>query len=87
MNVPLHIFQTICSSQSNRIDIKMGLRRPGTTKEYEEMPGVNVPVTETDDGRSNHTRSSTISDQVNRRDFELTSATVSVVPDGKHIYQ
>lgn len=62
----------------------MGLRRPGTTKEYEEMPGVNVPVTENGNGIRSSARS-TLPIQPNgrAREFELTSATVSVVPDGK----
>lgn len=61
----------------------MGLRRPGATKEYEEMPGVNVPV-ENGNGIRNGTHRSTLPIQPNGRDrpFEMTTATVSVVPDG-----
>lgn len=73
----------------------MGLRRPGaTTKEYEEMPGVNVPVTAAVNGsnrQNSYSRSPTASviteqmNQMNQKDLELsTQATVSVVPDGNN---
>ena len=49
----------------------MGLRRSGVTKEYEEMPGANVPTDlETAETNREHPFS---------QEFELSS--VSVVPD------
>jgi len=51
---------------------KMGLRRSGVTKDYEEMPGANVPTgLEGVETNRDHPQ-----------EFELSS--VSVVPDGKH---
>lgn len=50
----------------------MGLRRSGVTKDYEEMPGTNVPTgLEAVETNRDHTLS---------QEFELSS--VSVVPDG-----
>lgn len=53
----------------------MGLRRPGVTREYEEMPGTNVPK---------NLRVNNISEGISHpiaQDLEMSS--VSVVPDGK----
>lgn len=51
----------------------MGLRRSGVTKDYEEMPGTNVPTgLEATEINRDHPLS---------QEFELSS--VSVVPDGK----
>lgn len=69
----------------------MGLRRPGVTKDYEEMPGTNVPMP------SKHIHHSHLHNQINSsphlqrnthqasdltvcQDLEMSS--VSVVPDG-----
>lgn len=53
--------------------IKMGLRRSGVTKDYEEMPGANVPTgLESVEADREHPLS---------QEFELSS--VSVVPDGR----
>lgn len=50
----------------------MGLRRSGVTKDYEEMPGANVPTgLEAVETNRDHPLS---------QEFELSS--VSVVPDG-----
>ena len=57
----------------------MGLRRPGGTKEYEEMPGSNVPVSRIVGQQTivdHHIDHPTIAP-----DLEMSS--VSVVPDGK----
>lgn len=59
----------------------MGLRRPGATKDYEEMNGANVPTDETATSQNN------FETPTNCPEFEMTS--VSVVPDGKmvrHMY-
>lgn len=61
----------------------MGLRRPSTTKDYEEMPGANIPDTENGIIR-NSTRHST-PPHLGRRDFEMSTTSVSVVPDGELI--
>lgn len=56
----------------------MGLRRPGATKDYEEMPGANVPPSQNVGlGASGGIDAGGGLDQ----GFELAS--VSVVPDGK----
>lgn len=55
----------------------MGLRRPGNTKDYEEMNGSNVPT----NGELSQPNSETTIPH--RQEFELTS--VSVVPDGQFI--
>lgn len=72
----------------------MGLRRPGLTKEYEEMPGANVPMP------SKHTHLSHLHNQTHAnshsqrsaqagdlsvcQDLEMSS--VSVVPDGLYTH-
>lgn len=70
----------------------MGLRRPGVVKDYEEMPGANIPVT-TVNGLSRpvhhhpHHNSRNIgltengAHTIGPPDLEMSS--VSVVPDGK----
>lgn len=63
----------------------MGLRRPSTTKDYEEMPGANIPDTENGIIRNSiHSRNSTPPNPI-RRDFEMMTTSVSVVPDGELI--
>lgn len=78
----------------------MGLRRPGVIKEYEEMPGANVPAPSKHTNHhhhhhhhsrnQNHTvqhpQRSTLqtSDMSTCQDLEMSS--VSVVPDGKLNY-
>ena len=57
--------------------IKMGLRRPGATKDYEEMPGENVPVP----SATLHTNIE--ANSIGSQEFELAS--VSVVPDGNSL--
>lgn len=52
--------------------LKMGIRRSG--KDYEEMPGSNVPVTQRIPDPDDYMPPSST-------DFEM-SASVSVVPDG-----
>lgn len=69
----------------------MGLRRPGVTKEYEEMPGANVPISSTYIHHSHLHKHSPSNPHVQRntqagdltvcQDLEMSS--VSVVPDGK----
>lgn len=60
----------------------MGLRRPGATKDYEEMNGANVP---TDEAKTSTAASQNNFDTAtNCPDFEMTS--VSVVPDGKYMH-
>lgn len=55
----------------------MGLRRPGVTKDYEEMPGANVPPSQNNGfGPPGGMEPSNGLDQ----GFEMAS--VSVVPDG-----
>lgn len=62
----------------------MGLRRPSTTKDYEEMPGVNIADTENGSIRSStYSRSSLPNNNAPRRDLEMITTSVSVVPDGK----
>lgn len=68
----------------------MGLRRPGVTKDYEEMPGANVPMPSKHIHHSHlhsqihsnlHSqRSSQAGDLTVCQDLEMSS--VSVVPDG-----
>lgn len=69
----------------------MGLRRPGVTKDYEEMPGANVPMPSKHihhshlhsqiHGNSPHSHRSTQVDDLNVcQNLEMSS--VSVVPDG-----
>lgn len=54
----------------------MGLRRSGVTKDYEEMPGANVPTgLEAVETNREHPLS---------QEFELSS--VSVVPDGIFLF-
>lgn len=55
--------------------LKMGIRRPG--KDYEEMDGSNVPVTQRIPDPDDYLPPSST-------EFEM-SASVSVVPDGKQI--
>lgn len=79
--------------------IKMGLRRPGVIKEYEEMPGANVPGTpsKTYQNPNNHNLHGQIhqthhsqrtippsNDMSICQDLEMSS--VSVVPDGKRVH-
>lgn len=51
----------------------MGLRRAGVTRDYEEMPGANVPVPGLDTNGQ-------INEHIIGQEFEMAS--VSVVPDG-----
>lgn len=72
----------------------MGLRRPGVTKDYEEMPGANVPMPSKHIHHShlhNQTHSSThiprntqAGDLSVCQDLEMSS--VSVVPDGMYLW-
>lgn len=55
----------------------MGLRRPGATKDYEEMPGANVPPTQ----NIGYGAPSGL-DPINCLDQGFELASVSVVPDG-----
>lgn len=55
----------------------MGLRRPGVPKDYEEMPGTNLPSGSDGLPASELNAHSSVLDQ----QFEFAS--VSVVPDGK----
>lgn len=74
----------------------MGLRRPGVIKEYEEMPGTNVPAPSKHTHHHNHHHSrnqnhsgqhpqrinnQTGGDMAMCQDLEMSS--VSVVPDGE----
>lgn len=69
----------------------MGLRRPGVTKDYEEMPGANLPMPSKHIHHShlhnqNHPnahlpRNTQAGDLSVCQDLEMSS--VSVVPDGK----
>lgn len=67
----------------------MGLRRPGVTKEYEEMPGANVPMPSKhihhshlhNQNHSNTHLSRNGGDLSVCQDLEMSS--VSVVPDGE----
>lgn len=72
----------------------MGPRRPGLTKEYEEMPGANVPISSTHihhnhlHNHSIHPRSNPhVQRNTQAGDLtvcqELEMSSVSVVPDGK----
>lgn len=54
--------------------LKMGIRRSG--KDYEEMPGTNVPVTQRIPDPDDYMPPSST-------DFEMFASSVSVVPDGK----
>lgn len=58
----------------------MGLRRPGVTKDYEEMPGANVPPSQ-NIGLALHAGM----DANGGLDQGFELASVSVVPDGNHI--
>lgn len=58
--------------------MKMGLRRPGVTRDYEEMPGANVPITHHHIHYPN--RINDIGSHPMGQDLEMSS--VSVVPDG-----
>lgn len=72
----------------------MGLRRPGATKDYEEMPGTNLPIQSKNNHHINnhhhhHPQRNSLhhADLVNHticQDLEMSS--VSVVPDGKYIF-
>lgn len=70
----------------------MGLRRPGVTKDYEEMPGANVPIPSKHIHHGHHhhnpnhlnshsTRNTQAGDLSVCQDLEMSS--VSVVPDGE----
>lgn len=71
----------------------MGLRRPGVIKDYEEMPGANVPPGRVHVNMTEHQATAggaTIMDAHQHngglgQEFEMAS--VSVVPDGKKILQ
>lgn len=71
----------------------MGLRRPGVTKDYEEMPGANVPMPSKHIHHThlhNHSMHSNPHSQRNAQAGDLTvfgnqdleMSSVSVVPDG-----
>lgn len=66
----------------------MGLRRPGATKDYEEMPGANLPIPSKNilHISNHHPQRNSLhhGDLMNHamcQDLEMSS--VSVVPDGK----
>lgn len=76
----------------------MGLRRPGVIKDYEEMPGANVPEPSMHTNHHHHHHNSRIpnhssqlpqqnvhqtGDMTMCQDLEMSS--VSVVPDGELI--
>lgn len=64
----------------------MGLRRPGVVKDYEEMPGANIPVNVSNGiprPMHHHPRNIGLIEPVAHplgQDLEMSS--VSVVPDG-----
>lgn len=75
----------------------MGLRRPGVVKDYEEMPGANVPGTPSKQYQNHHNHHVHGQNQQNHhpqrnippsndmsicQDLEMSS--VSVVPDGEY---
>lgn len=72
---------------------KMGLRRPGVTKDYEEMPGANVPTPSKHlHSHHNHLHNQIHSNPHSQRSIpqsndmsicqDLEMSSVSVVPDG-----
>lgn len=72
----------------------MGLRRPGVIKDYEEMPGTNVPASPKHlHSHHNHLHNQIHSNPHSQRSIpqsndmsicqDLEMSSVSVVPDGK----